>query len=135
MPRLRLALSAAAHLAILRAALLVVPLERLTELLGLGVSAPTGEAPAAGGALDDRSREVVWAVVAAGRRMPLVSTCLTRSLAGHLMLRRRHLASQVHLGVARDGRGRTVFHSWLTCGARVVLGEDEIPYWELALYS
>ncbi len=47
---------------------------------------------------------------------PWKNKCLVSSLAGRCMLRRRKIASQLSLGVAKDADGKTLAHAWLTAG-------------------
>ena len=138
----RLVLAALFRLFLLRVMLLALPMPAVARLLRLHLR-QLAQVPANGtvlGAERDHlpavgAVEVGRAVGAAAARAPVLATCLTEALAGHLLLRRRGAASQVHLGAARDGRGRPVFHAWLTAGAEVVLGAGEVVYGELAVYS
>lgn len=59
-------------------------------------------------------------------RLPFQCSCLTQALAGQWMLRRRKVASVLHVGVAKPGPEITA-HAWLTAGDRVVCGGEESP--------
>ncbi len=72
-------------------------------------------------AVDDLS----WAVSAASRRVPR-ATCLTQALALQTLLARQSLASDLHIGVARDGDGRFEAHAWLEAEGRVLIGGGEL---------
>jgi hypothetical protein len=67
---------------------------------------------------------VAWSVTAAARRLPGMS-CLVEALAAQRMLRRRHVACDVRLGVHADrAQGTLPFaHAWLECQGQVVVGQ------------
>ncbi|HXS15590.1 MAG TPA: lasso peptide biosynthesis B2 protein, partial [Polyangiaceae bacterium] len=68
-----------------------------------------------------RLSELIWAVEAAGRRVPRDIKCLPRALALQRMLRRRGAAAEVRFGARRvDGEFRA--HAWLEYGGTVILG-------------
>ncbi|NLE35719.1 MAG: lasso peptide biosynthesis B2 protein [Bacteroidales bacterium] len=52
----------------------------------------------------------------ASKSSPWKNKCLISSLAARCMLRRRHISSQLSLGVARSGDGRVIAHAWLKSG-------------------
>jgi hypothetical protein len=54
-------------------------------------------------------------------RLPWRSTCLVQALAARSMLRRRHVATLLHFGVALD-EGRIRAHAWLEAGGGCVCG-------------
>jgi hypothetical protein len=87
-----------------------------------GYGAKGGGGGALVGAGGPDAEAIAWALCAAARRTPWPSTCLVRSLAGCVMLRRHGVPSVVYLGVAKDAGGSLVAHSWLRCGDRVVTG-------------
>ena len=63
------------------------------------------------------------AIQRAGRVSPWRNRCLVSSLAGRCMLRRRKISSTISLGVAKNARGKTVAHAWITAGdAEIVSG-------------
>jgi hypothetical protein len=70
---------------------------------------------------------VVQTVCAAVRRASVRvpgATCLVQALSGWIMLRRRHLAARMELGI--DKRTDTVAaHAWLVVDERVVLGGQD----------
>jgi Transglutaminase-like superfamily len=69
---------------------------------------------------------VSWAVEAAGANKWIGAVCLPRALAAQTMLRRRGIASQLCLGVARvDGTLHT--HAWVEIGTSIIVGETERP--------
>ena len=122
---LRIVAEALAWLAILRLATLTLPFRRVAPILGLTLVTPVdvAEDPVDG---NGRTERIGWAVRAAAARTPWTSTCLVQSLAGFVMLRRRHLRSTVYLGVAKDGRTGFAAHSWLQCGDRVLTGDGAL---------
>jgi hypothetical protein len=113
----RLLVEAALLLAVIRAALWLLPFEgvrRVTRRLGR----PPRRRPSVDGA--DEAR-LVWAVGAAGRGLPRI-TCLVRALAAQALLARHGRASELRLGVARRPDGAFAAHAWLEREGRVLLG-------------
>lgn len=102
---------AAATLALVRAALHLVSIERLRAWTG---RLRAGRRPA------DR---IVWAVRAAARRVP-GTTCLCSALTLQRLLSAEGHPSQVHIGVARELTG-FIAHAWLVHDGVVVIGEEE----------
>src|SRR6202020_578821 len=66
---------------------------------------------------------VEWWINAVGRNPPPPFVCFPRSLAAYFMLRRRHIASKLFYGVARE-RDRLTAHTWVKVGDRTVVGGD-----------
>lgn len=64
--------------------------------------------------------ECVWAVETASRHVP-GTTCLTKSLAGQVLLGRNGYDSVLRIGIARGEDGLTA-HSWLEHRGEVVVG-------------
>ena len=64
---------------------------------------------------------IVWAVDAAGRRVPGAS-CLTRALSAMILLRHYGHASILRLGVARGPDQRFRAHAWLEGDAGILIG-------------
>jgi hypothetical protein len=64
---------------------------------------------------------IAQAIQIAGRLVPR-ATCLTKALAGHLLLRRSGYAGTLHIGVARDETEKFEAHAWLECEGRVIIG-------------
>ena len=52
------------------------------------------------------------AIQRAARVSPWRNKCLVSSLAARRMMQRRKLSSMVHLGVAKNTEGKTVYHAW-----------------------
>lgn len=73
---------------------------------------------------DPRGLRVRYALAQAGRRLPGEWTCLVRALAGRWMLRRRGVASVLHLGVS-TAQGTLAAHAWLEAAGGIVCGGRE----------
>lgn len=65
---------------------------------------------------------IVWAIEAVGRRLGRVSTCLTRAVAGELLLHSNGAPVTLTIGVRRTGGGALEAHAWLARNDRVLLG-------------
>ncbi len=63
---------------------------------------------------------VAWAVERIGNKPWMNALCLPRALAVHAMLRRRGIASQLCLGVARDGQ-ELIAHAWVDIGETTLI--------------
>lgn len=105
-----LLIEAFATLAMVRAALHLVTIERLRAWAG---HLKRGTKPI------DR---VVWAVRTASRWMP-GTTCLCSALALQRLLSAQGLASELHIGVAHEPQGITA-HAWILHEGRVLIGEE-----------
>lgn len=105
-----LLIEAFATLAIVRAALHLVTIDRLRAWAG---RLKQGTTPV------DR---VVWAVRAASLRMP-GTTCLCSALALQRLLSAQGHASELHIGVAQEPKG-IVAHAWILHEGRVLIGEE-----------
>ncbi len=66
---------------------------------------------------------IVWAARAAARRVP-GTTCLSSALALQRLLTANAQASELHIGVTRDG-GKFEAHAWVEQEGRILIGEDE----------
>jgi Transglutaminase-like superfamily len=66
--------------------------------------------------------EVRWAVQAAVRHSPIEFTCFPQALAGHRMLRRRGVPSEIHYGVAHSESRELEAHVWLIARGQPVVG-------------
>lgn len=75
---------------------------------------------------EDRARalEVGRAIAAAARYVPASPTCLPQSLAGRLMLKRRHVPTTTYLGVKKNAEGGIEAHAWLRAYDVIVTGES-----------
>lgn len=122
--RLRV-LEAFAVLAIARIALLTVPLAWIVAATGRIDAGQAGDRPPHA-AMDPVSSSVRRALRAGARRLPWHSTCLTRALAGRIMLARRGAPSTLVFGVAVDGETLSA-HAWLMTAEGVVCGGRVAP--------
>ena len=68
---------------------------------------------------DDR---VIWAIGAAGRRLPSISTCLVQALVAEMRLSSRERRLSLVIGVKRTPSGALHSHAWLRDGDRVLIG-------------
>ena len=107
----RLLLGALATLVRVRAGLRLQSIERLKTW---AQQVKAGDSPA------DR---LAWAVRIASRRLPGTS-CLASALALQRLLSQQGLASELHIGVARQA-GAFAAHAWLTHRGEIVIGEEE----------
>jgi Transglutaminase-like superfamily len=64
---------------------------------------------------------VAGAVTRVSRCVP-AATCLTQALAALVLLRRRGIPCRLHIGVAKDRRGRLIAHAWVESQGRIVIG-------------
>jgi len=72
------------------------------------------------------AEKVIWAVEAAGRRMPRARTCLTQALAAQVLLARRGRPALLHIGVSRKEQEEFEAHAWLESGGEVMIGGYEL---------
>ena len=68
-------------------------------------------------------RRVEWSIDAVVRYAPLTFVCFPRCLAAYFMLRRRHIASKLFYGVAREA-DQLKAHTWVKVGDRTVVGGE-----------
>ncbi len=116
----RLLVKAVLLVAAVRLGLWLAPLRTLRRLLARVAAAPAGP----GGRRRPSAERLVWAVAAAGRRVPK-ATCLTQALAAQTLLARQGYPCRLHIGVARDGGGRFEAHAWVESKGAVVIGGAE----------
>ncbi|MGA3226020.1 MAG: lasso peptide biosynthesis B2 protein [Acidobacteriaceae bacterium] len=114
-----LAVEAACMLTFFRAALNFLPTQRLTAWMSKGQR----EASVSPAMTVQTIRRVEWSIDAVGRHAPLTFVCFPRSLAAYFMLRRRHIASKLFYGVAREADQLTA-HTWVKVGDRTVVGGE-----------
>lgn len=116
----RALLTAGLAITCVRVALKVLPFQTLRRSLGrLAQTPPNVRAP------DDRSEIdlIVWSLSTAGRTLPDAGRCLIEALAGHVLLGRKGMQTDLRIGVTRDDDGVFKAHAWLEHDHRVVLGE------------
>jgi len=95
-------------------------LRRALDRLAAFTSRPTGTAG------PTCLHSVRWAITSAASRLP-GATCLVQALAADVMLRRRHLASELRFGVRVLTGGRAPFeaHAWIESDGGAVIGVAE----------
>lgn len=102
--------------------LLLIPFRWIAPRLGtLKTESPSEISPA------DRALalRISWAVQSAAAHVPLGFVCLPQAMAAKWMLRRRHLASTLYLGVARPDEVKFTAHAWLRAGDKILTGRAE----------
>jgi hypothetical protein len=123
-----MAVEALIELLLAKVSLQLIPFRRLAGRLGAALPAGEGvvrlaaepvSAEAAGLAADVR-----WAVIGMAHYAPFKAVCLPQALAAKSMLRRRGVASLLHLGVARDPdqAAKLEAHAWLQAAGVKVTG-------------
>jgi hypothetical protein len=115
-----LAVEAACMLTFFRAALNILPTRRLTAWMG---NRGEEQHPVPHARAMQIIRRVEWSIEAVVRHAPLKFVCFPRSLAAYFMLRRRHIASRLFYGVAREG-DELKAHTWVKVGERTVVGGE-----------
>lgn len=115
-----LLLEAFIYLGFARAALLIVPFERMAPYLGKQLQAD--QAPLTNGAPPTIARKICWSIEVMAYRTPWESACLAQAVAGKLMLKRRKLTCLMYLGMRKDPKGEFMAHAWLQSGGVVLLG-------------
>lgn len=113
-----------------RLALKTTPLQELLAATKRRAAAP---GPDSGWISLDRAAGLTNA---AGRLVPF-ATCLSKTLAGHVILARAGHQTSIHIGVTRDQEAGFGAHAWLSWQDRVVVGSlpDLEKYRELPVSS
>jgi hypothetical protein len=114
----RLLVEAALLLAVVQLGLGRMPFTMLRRLVTPGKA--NGRRPV----VDPRAfaDHVVWAVIAASRRVPGPTTCLSLALAVQVLLARGGHASRLHVGVLRGTQGEVEGHAWVEADGRILIG-------------
>jgi hypothetical protein len=115
-----IAIEAGCMLAFFRVALNFLPVQKLSAWMSRGngervwvaqeTAAPT-------------LRRIEWSIDAVVRHFPMTFVCFPQCLAAYFMLRRRHIASRLFYGVARDA-DQLKAHTWVKVGERTIVGGD-----------
>ena len=128
-PKRALVAEACLTLALVEARLKLFPLKRqgLNGLVPAAQSASI-EPPEAGPAERQAALDVGWAVSRVAARFPTSAMCLAQALAARAMLRRRGVASLLHLGVARSKEASFEAHAWLDAAGVDVTGYPVPPH-------
>ena len=122
-PRRALVAEACLALALAEARLKLFPLKRqgLKDLVPAPVHPPSGRTGAGPGERQS-ALDVGWAVTRVAACFPDSAMCLAQALAARTMLRRRGVASLLHLGVGRSDEARFEAHAWLDAAGVEVTG-------------
>jgi hypothetical protein len=128
----RLALEAFGALATARVLLAVLPFPRAIARLGLRLAAASspcsrGQGHGEGTADSRQIAAVALAIRRASTVAPFRAVCLQQACAAALMLRRRGLSTEVHLGVAPHSGAPLSAHAWSICHGVIVTGARAIP--------
>jgi len=70
---------------------------------------------------------IAWAIEAAGRRLPWISTCLVRALAAELFLGNSR-NGHIRIGVRRSAAGTLESHAWFERDGRTIVGGSPVAY-------
>jgi hypothetical protein len=110
-------------LGIARLAVLALPFKWLAVSLGRHMSETDAPIRAADLHL---ARSVGRAVCSAASYTPWESVCLPQAVAAQWMLKRRHVACTLYLGVAKDEvtPEKLKAHAWLRCGDLILTGRE-----------
>jgi hypothetical protein len=103
-----------------RIALNFLPMQRLTAWMG---SPGQVQPPVSPAKATQILRRIEWSIGAVVRHVPLTFVCFPQCLAAYFMLHRRHIASKLFYGVARDA-DQLKAHTWIKVGDRTVVGGE-----------
>jgi hypothetical protein len=65
--------------------------------------------------------KIVWAIAIASRYVP-AATCLTRALAGLVLLTQHGEPALLQIGVVKNEAGKLEAHAWVENRGRIVIG-------------
>jgi hypothetical protein len=72
--------------------------------------------------------DCVWAVEAAGRRLPLRTMCIEKGLAVQRLLRSAGFNAVLHYGARNDpDAGKVEAHVWVSIADEIVIGGEDAP--------
>jgi len=108
-------------LAFFRIALNFLPVQRLTAWMGSpGQQVQPSVSPAK---TTQTLRRIEWSIGAVVRHVPVTFVCFPQCLAAYFMLHRRHIASKLFYGVARDA-DQLKAHTWIKVGDHTIVGGE-----------
>ena len=107
---------------LIRLGLWVLPFQTLGRLLTK--LSPATPAPPSNPVAANR---IGWAVDITSRYIP-DATCLTQALAAQFLLKRRGVAAELRIGVAKSATGQFEAHAWVESDGQVVIGGVESPH-------
>lgn len=119
-PKRELVAEALVRLVAAEAKLRLVPLKRQ----GMGDLQPPSGPPLPPGSDSERriAADVGWAVTRTAAYLPFSPLCLAQALTARAMLRRRGIATVLHVGVARPDAAGFEAHAWLEAAGVEVTG-------------
>jgi len=106
-----------AVMGMMRVALAAAPLQRVILWMNEDHARRRGKKPVG---LD--VQRAALRIVQASAYCPLPTTCLSRTLAAHLMMSRLGFTSVPRIGV-RNANGHFAAHAWLECQDGIVIGD------------
>jgi hypothetical protein len=113
-----LAIEAGCMLTFFRIALKFLPVQKLTAWMSRGNGKQTFPNPEGAAQI---MRRVEWSIDAVVRHAPIDFVCFPQCLAAYFMLRRRHVASRLFYGIAREAN-QLKAHTWVKVGDRTIVG-------------
>jgi hypothetical protein len=118
-----LLMEALSMLGVARLALLILPFKWLAATLGRHMT-ETGMEPNPSDI--GCARMIGQAVCAAAHYTPWKSVCLQQAVAAQWMLKRRHIAGTLYLGVSKNEAKpmKLAAHAWLRCGNLILTGRE-----------
>jgi hypothetical protein len=119
----KIALASEALLALAHARM-ILHRTRPDDVLARNRAAAGAAAPARDAAIAAGCTAVTRAIPPIAARVPWRADCLVQALAGQQMLRRRGIASEIVVGIAKHPDGTFESHAWLTRGGDIILGGD-----------
>jgi hypothetical protein len=109
---------------LIRLGLWLLPFRTMRYLVARTARRPSGSQ----GRERESARQLAWAIERVSRYVP-AATCLTQALAALVLFSRAGIEARLHIGVAKDERGRLLAHAWVESEGRTVIGG-----WELERY-
>jgi hypothetical protein len=94
----------------------------LLALGGLDLS--VGAADSRVATLPPEIAPAIHALDKSSRRLPFAN-CLIRALALRMLLARREIATELHIGARKDENGQFAAHAWLTYNDIILVGGDD----------
>lgn len=137
-PERRLRLEALLWLGLVGVLIVLFPLKKIANLLGLNPASSLSQADTElADAQTEMTAQISRAIQSAAAKTPWQSACLAQALTGAAMLRRRRLQGVLYLGVAREEtlpEGMAA-HAWLRSGSAVVTGGTYARYAVVGQYT
>jgi hypothetical protein len=115
-----LAIEAGFMLTFFRIALNFLPVQKLTAWMSRGNGKRVWLTQERATQTTER---IEWSIGAVVRLAPVSFVCFPQCLAAYFMLRRRHIASKLFYGVAREAN-QLKTHTWVKVGDRTIVGGD-----------